>query len=50
MPLEPMDSQLKWIQPGGGVVVNLELAWGYVRRWWLKTMRPSYVDRMRETR
>lgn len=50
LPLEPMDSQLKCIQPGGGVVVNLELAWGYVRRWWLKTMRPSYVERMRETR
>jgi phosphatidylserine decarboxylase len=46
LPLEPMDPQLKWIQPGGGVICHLELAWGRVRRAWLKTFRPGYVKRM----
>ncbi|HVK11113.1 MAG TPA: phosphatidylserine decarboxylase family protein [Gemmataceae bacterium] len=50
LPLEPMDPQLKWIQPGGGVVCRLELAWGHWRRFWLKTFRPGYVRRMAETR
>ena len=30
--LEPMDPQIKNIQPGGGVVIRLELAWGRLRR------------------
>ncbi len=46
LPVEPMDPQLTWIQPGGGVICQLELAWGYVRRFWLKHMRPSYVAEM----
>jgi phosphatidylserine decarboxylase len=46
LPLEPMDPQLTWIQPGGGVVCRLELAWGYGRRFWLRTFRPGYVRRM----
>jgi phosphatidylserine decarboxylase len=46
LPLEPMDPQLTWIQPGGGVVCRLELAWGRWRRIWLKTFRPGYVRRM----
>ena len=50
LPLEPMDPQLKWIQPGGGVICHLELAWGHVRRWWLKTFRRGYVRRMAELR
>jgi phosphatidylserine decarboxylase len=47
---EPMDPQLTGIQPGGGVVVQLELAWGRVRRWYLKTFQPRYVARMRSIR
>jgi phosphatidylserine decarboxylase len=47
LPLEPMDPQLTSIQPGGGVVIRLELAWGRLRRWYLKTFRPRYVERMR---
>ena len=47
LPLEPMDPQLTSIQPGGGVVIRLELAWGVLRRWYLKTFRPGYVSRMR---
>ena len=46
LPLEPMDPQLTWIQPGGGVICRLELAWGRWRRVWLKTFRPGYVRRM----
>ena len=46
LPLEPMDPQLKWIQPGGGIICHLELAWGTVRRAWLKTFRSSYVKHM----
>ena len=50
LPLEPMDPQLRWIQPGGGVVCRLELAWGYWRRFWLRTFRPGYIRRMATTR
>jgi phosphatidylserine decarboxylase len=41
-----MDPKLTWIQPGGGVVVRMELAWGRVRRAWLRAVRPGYVRRM----
>lgn len=46
LPLEPMDPKLTWIQPGGGVICRLELAWGHGRRAWLKRFRPGYVRRM----
>lgn len=46
LPLEPMDPQLKDVQPGGGVVIRLEQAWGRVRRWYLRTFRRGYVERM----
>lgn len=41
-----MDPQITSIQPGGGVIVRLELAWGYIRRAYLKFFRPGYVARM----
>ena len=41
-----MDAQMKDIQPGSGVVIHLEKAWGRVRRCWLKTFRRGYVTRM----
>jgi phosphatidylserine decarboxylase len=41
-----MDPQLTTIQPGGGVVCRLEMAWGRARRAWLKTFRRGYVRRM----
>lgn len=50
LPIEPMDPQVRWIQPGGGVVCRLELAWGRWRRFWLKTFRPGHVRRMAATR
>lgn len=50
LPVEAMDPRITSIQPGGGVVVHLELAWGRLRRAYLKTFRRGYVARMRETR
>jgi len=48
--LEPMDPGITSIQPGGGVCMRIELAWGRLRRWYLKTFRRRYVRRMRELR
>ena len=48
--LEPMDPALTSIQPGGGVVMRLELAWGRWRRLFLKTFRRGYVARMERLR
>ena len=50
LPLEPMDPKLTSIQPGGGPIYRLELAWGRVRRWYLKAFRPRYLVRMRMRR
>ncbi|QDU39316.1 phosphatidylserine decarboxylase [Maioricimonas rarisocia] len=47
---EPLDPQLTTIQPGGGFVMRMELAWGYVRRWCLRTFFKSYVARMQQLR
>ncbi|MAT14821.1 MAG: phosphatidylserine decarboxylase family protein [Planctomyces sp.] len=45
-----MDPQLTTIQPGGGVVIKLEMLWGKFRRTWLKIFRKGYVRRMQELR
>ncbi len=50
LPIEPMDPQITSIQPGGGNVMRLELAWGHLRRACLKLFRPGYVRRMAELR
>ncbi len=50
LPTEPMDPRLTSIQPGGGIIIRAELAWGRLRRWYLKTLRPRYVLRMQATR
>jgi len=34
------------IQPGGGFCMSLELAWGRLRRAWLRRLFPGYVRRM----
>src|ERR1700685_2453569 len=47
---EPMDPQLTSIQPGGGWILRLELAWGRLRRWYLRTFRPRFLVRMRNKR
>lgn len=44
--IEPMDPQIISTQPGGGVCMQIELAWGRGRRWYLKTFRRGYVRRM----
>jgi phosphatidylserine decarboxylase len=38
------------VQPGGGFCMRLELAWGRVRRAWLRCCRPGYVRRLAEKR
>ena len=45
-----LDPQIATIQPGGGVVMSLELAWGKVRRPLLRTLRPGYVQKMASLR
>ncbi len=49
-PAEPLDPQITSIQPGGGDVMEVELAWGRVRRWYLKTFRQGYVEGMARVR
>lgn len=44
--LPMMDPQLVNIQPGGGIVMSIELAWGKVRRSLLRLLRPGYVKAM----
>ena len=47
---EPLDPQVTSIQPGGGCCLAIELGWGRLRRWYLKTFRPGYVRRMQALR
>ena len=44
--VEPLDPQVTSIQPGGGVCMRIELAWGRLRRRYLKTFRRGYLARM----
>ncbi|WP_417379533.1 phosphatidylserine decarboxylase [Gimesia sp.] len=48
--VEAMDPQLTTIQPGGGIIINLEMLWGRWRRFWLKTFRRGYVQKMQSKR
>jgi len=48
--VEPLDRAIRSIQPGGGVCMRLELAWGRWRRFYLKTFRAGYVARMQALR
>ena len=47
---EPLPDNLRSVQPGGGVCYHLELAWGQMRRWRLRTFRRKYVERMAHLR
>lgn len=38
------------VQPGGGFCMSVELAWGRLRRAYLRRFRPDYVRRMAEKR
>lgn len=42
----PLPADVTSIQPGGGPCARIEIAWGAVRRAWLRTFRPGYVRRM----
>jgi len=48
--LEPMDPAIRSIQPGGGKCMSIELAWGRMRRWYLRHFRKGYVAKMRACR
>ncbi|MBL9090011.1 MAG: phosphatidylserine decarboxylase family protein [Planctomycetaceae bacterium] len=41
-----MPENIRSVQPGGGFVYSIEMAWGYVRRGYLKTLRRGYVRNM----
>jgi phosphatidylserine decarboxylase len=46
-PAEPLvPAPITGAQPGGGLCHSLELAWGRLRRAWLRRFRPGYVARM----
>jgi phosphatidylserine decarboxylase len=45
-PAEPLPANIRSVQPGGGVCYQIELAWGRWRRWYLKHLRPRYVEQM----
>ena len=47
---DPFDPRLTTIQPGGGVVMSIELAWARLRRRYLRSCRPGYVRRMLSVR
>jgi len=46
----PLPDNIPSVQPGGGKCYQLELAWGRLRRWYLKSFRRGYVERMVELR
>ena len=43
---QPLPENFASVQPGGGLCYRIELAWGRLRRAWLKRFRPAYVRRM----
>jgi phosphatidylserine decarboxylase len=47
---EPLPDNIASAQPGGGYCYAIELAWGGVRRWYLRTFYKDYVRRMAESR
>src|SRR5262245_51070526 len=49
-PAARAEAPITCVQPGGGLVVRLELAWGLVRRAFLRGARPDYVQRMEKLR
>lgn len=42
----PLPDNIRSVQPGGGKCYQIELAWGQLRRWYLKTFRGGYVTKM----
>jgi len=50
MPCPPLPENIGSVQPGGGVCYQIELAWGRLRRAYLKRFRAGYVRRMARLR
>jgi phosphatidylserine decarboxylase len=50
MPFPTTPRQPESVQPGGGWCMQLELAWGRLRRSYLRRFRPGYVRTMQEKR
>ncbi len=48
--VEPLPPDIRSIQPGGGFCMSCELAWGRLRRAYLRTFRRRYVARMQACR
>ncbi len=46
----PLPDNIRSVQPGGGKCYEVELAWGRLRRWYLRTFRRGYVERMASLR
>ncbi|MBN1853856.1 MAG: phosphatidylserine decarboxylase family protein [Pirellulales bacterium] len=46
----PLAKNIPSVQPGGGICYRVELAWGRLRRWYLRTWRKEYVRRMEALR
>lgn len=46
----PLPDNIRSVQPGGGFCYSVELAWGRLRRWYLKTLRSGYVSQMASLR
>jgi phosphatidylserine decarboxylase len=50
LPAEPLPDNLRSVQPGSGFCYRVELAWGSLRRAYLRAFRSGYVARMAELR
>ncbi|MBI1904108.1 MAG: phosphatidylserine decarboxylase family protein [Planctomycetia bacterium] len=50
LPPEALPDNIASVQPGGGFGMRVELAWGRLRRRYLRTFRRGYVRRMAEKR
>ncbi|MCU0875420.1 MAG: phosphatidylserine decarboxylase family protein [Pirellulaceae bacterium] len=48
--VEPLDPAIGSIQPGGGACMRIELAWGRLRRAYLRMFRRGYLRRMEALR
>ncbi len=46
----PLLDNIRSVQPGSGVCYRIEIAWGRFRRWYLRTFRRRYVERMARLR
>ncbi len=47
---DPLPENIRGVQPGGGYLYRVELAWGKWRRWYLKRFRRGYVAKMASLR